>query len=317
MIDKKQISILICGKLNESSIKNIHYYSKYKEVVVSCWQDDDLSILNPIKNKENIRIVISKPIHSKVGDLHRINPLLAHFCPSFYYQSFCILKALERANSKYVIKTRSDEYFSNLDRMTSGYFKNGEKYTSSNIFWKKCDWGHFHVGDHVFMSKREDLTASYKRINGFFEKNVSPMMGLCQEEAVNENTDLDLGQIFLPSVPVIVIQCNVESVTACFYLNAIGVKMSDILDKSKSKQILYENFNLVNVNELGEYTVRSNSENKSWFTNFPIVDQEVINSSMDEIFFKNAEYADKIAENMQERGLEYIHDEIKEAQYEK
>ena len=55
MTDK--VSILICGKLNRTSIENLHNYTKYKEVIICCWRDDNLKILDGIDSFDNVKIL--------------------------------------------------------------------------------------------------------------------------------------------------------------------------------------------------------------------------------------------------------------------
>ena len=312
MTDK--VSILICGKLNRTSIENLHNYTKYKEVIICCWRDDNLKILDGIDSFDNVKILIIEPVHESAKKFHGYNILMDEFCHSFYYQAVSIASALRCVNTQYVIKTRSDESFSNLEAMVDKYFSSGEKYLSSNIFWKKCDWGHYHIGDHVFMAKTKDLVRSYDKMNFFFSRNISPMLGLCSEQAVSEQVDLDLGADFSPALPVPLIPCNPEIITACFYLHSVGVKMSDVLDKTKRKKILYDNFQVINVNELGEYTITVNSENKKYLSDFPEEDEQIINNDIDEVFFTKDINATHIAKSMKESGLHILAEEIMEAQ---
>lgn len=57
-IYENTVSIIIQGPLNHRSIKTIPNYLKYGEVVVSCWENDNISMLDEYKN--DIKIVINK-----------------------------------------------------------------------------------------------------------------------------------------------------------------------------------------------------------------------------------------------------------------
>ena len=46
------LSIVIQGPLNRRSIDTIPYYLNYGKVIVSCWDTDDLSMLDKYKNKK-------------------------------------------------------------------------------------------------------------------------------------------------------------------------------------------------------------------------------------------------------------------------
>ena len=84
--------------------------------------------------------------------------------------------------------------------------------------------------------------------------------------------------------------------------------------KTKRKKILYDNFQVINVNELGEYTIVVNSENKKYLSDFPKEDEQIINNDIDEVFFTKDINAPNIAKSMKESGLHILAKEIMEAQ---
>ena len=51
---ERTVSIIIQGPLNARSIKTIDSYLSYGEVIVSCWDTDDLSALEEYKDKIKI-----------------------------------------------------------------------------------------------------------------------------------------------------------------------------------------------------------------------------------------------------------------------
>ena len=108
------ITILIQGPLDQKSLTNVDRYLQYGKVVISHWTQDDLSLLETIdKDNKNIKIV-SQYMPSKkeweptwAGDIS-VRSTFPWAIKSTYL-------GLKNVDTEYVIKTRSDERFENLD----------------------------------------------------------------------------------------------------------------------------------------------------------------------------------------------------------
>ena len=302
------VTIMVCGKLNPTSIENIDNYLKTGKVVVSCWKDDDPDLLKSVKEKEGVKVIAADPIHEDVEKLHQEHPEFREFCRSFYYQARSIKNGLEYTETNHTIKTRSDEKFSDLSAMIRKYRESRGKYISSNIFWKKCDHGHFHIGDHLFMAPTIPLKNSYHNINWGLGNQISPLQFLSAKQEVTYNSAAWLGA---PGVNPEFVHGCVEIVTAIHFLYAIGITINQILDRKESRKILLENFDVVNVNELGDYVVVNQGQGNRWENNFPIIDQEIINSKMEEIFFySNSETRMSAIKKSIENSLEFHNNSV-------
>ena len=127
------VSIIIQGPLNQRSINTIPDYLKYGEVIVSCWDNDDLSLLD--NHKQNIKIVVNHyhDATSKAYRTHLKNPII--------FQNYTTHNALKQAIGYFAIKTRSDESYPTLDPLLDILKKNRDskewyKIVTSNIYFQ-------------------------------------------------------------------------------------------------------------------------------------------------------------------------------------
>lgn len=148
MVNKKDISIVIQGPINEISLDNLNYYSSFGEVIISTWLDRPFNC--DLKSFDNIS-VIAKPI-PKTRNIYNFG--------NFYFQCQSSLQGLEVSKKKYSFKTRSDESFSNLDPFL---FKDENKITTSNINFVKDNQHKYHPSDHLIFGKTNTLIKTFRK----------------------------------------------------------------------------------------------------------------------------------------------------------
>ena len=136
-------TILIQGPLNKISLESIENYQKYGEVVISCWDDDDLSL-------------IPKGIRYKAAPLPDRNEEGTRGFKknsTWYWAITSQLNGFELVKTKYVIKTRSDESYFNLKPFIKTFLKDPNLFVCGSIFvrrWEDCG---YHIGDHIYALK--------------------------------------------------------------------------------------------------------------------------------------------------------------------
>ncbi|NBT88534.1 MAG: hypothetical protein EBT51_09565, partial [Flavobacteriaceae bacterium] len=101
------VSIIIQGPLNNRSIKTIPSYLTYGQVIVSCWDNDDLSKLDPYINEIDLVVNNYADALPRARRTHHRNPIIL--------QNFTTHHALKKATGYFTIKTRSDESWPELD----------------------------------------------------------------------------------------------------------------------------------------------------------------------------------------------------------
>lgn len=162
------VSIIIQGPLNERSINTIDNYLKYGEVVVSCWDKDDIDKLD--KYKDRIKIVINK-----YSDLKKFHKKPGAQAP-WVYQHFTTLNGLKAAKGFFCIKVRSDESYPNLDLLVhmlkSNSHKNKNETTkdynwfkiiTSNIYFRFSRENKFHPSDHIVAGQKNRMISVFER----------------------------------------------------------------------------------------------------------------------------------------------------------
>lgn len=287
MIDKKDITILIAGKLNHTSLEFLpKVYQDYNSAVLSYWEDDpkpdqfeELSNeivshflvkvkknwgyfnQNPkeagleLNNLTNINFLENPSPTRQGNDYNNSIPEMLAACPTFYYQVAGIVFGLRQVKTKYVIRTRSDEVFGNLDPLIESYVNSGFKFTGINVFWKPSDvYGMYHIGDHMFIAKTEDLLNTYESIFNYMQDKKIPLKELAEKQEFSWGHGS-------PEDPNL-IKVNPENTLALFYLNSLGVPLSDCY--GKYKKVLLSNFNMLNVQKLGSYVIKYGAVDKVW-----------------------------------------------------
>jgi hypothetical protein len=176
------VSIIIQGPLNDRSIKTIPAYLTYGQVIVSCWDNDDLSKLNPYLNKIELVVNNFNEAKSKSVKSHLINPVI--------FQNYTTHNALKKATGYFSIKTRSDESWPELDPLlnmlktnrdtkdpNTGIYDN-YKIITSNIYFRYDKQFKFHPSDHLIAGTTDRMKRIFE--DTYFKcvlrnvKNINP-----------------------------------------------------------------------------------------------------------------------------------------------
>lgn len=219
------LSIIIQGPLNDRSISTIPSYLNYGEVIVSCWDTDDLSRLDTYKDK--IKIIVSK-----FSDTQSYPRRPGSQSP-WILQNMTTRNALRVATGFSSIKLRSDESFPILDPVidklkTNRDSKNEEtgafnwfKIVTSNIYFRHDIEKKFHPSDHI-------IAGQTSRMKEIFEYSCK----LCSKKQ----------EIKFPEQ--LICQAVIET-----YRDPI-LKRYDYLDFSNSVNLMKKHFDIVRIRDL-------------------------------------------------------------------
>ena len=145
---EREYTILLQGVINHKTfnlwIKN---YSDYK-VVVSIWEDEDLSDYQIPTNWKVVKNKYPLVRFRKEANLD--------------YQIITTLAGLSEVEGEWVIKMRTDEYYSNLDKVFKKMKANPEKIVSSSMFFRKYGLYKFHCSDKLLGGTTENLIGMYE-----------------------------------------------------------------------------------------------------------------------------------------------------------
>lgn len=217
-------------------IRHIETYCKFGRVIVSTWDSHGIKPSKKFLAKHNITLIEANPDDYK----HMYNSY------NINYQVASTLNGLKKVTTKYAIKLRSDEYYSDLSKFIKKIKDNPEKIVANNVFFREDSYEAFHPSDHVIGGTTENMLGMFNyafvMCQREFGKAVltSDYFNIPRQEWKDHHTDV--GE-FVKRGEI----C--PEVFLCFsYLLSKGVK----LDLSKSKEIMKKHFDVVPVADMGK-----------------------------------------------------------------
>ena len=225
----EDFSIIIQGPLDRQSLLNLEIYKKYGQVIISHWNSDDKAILDDFNINNCIVTSSDLPFKTYPKDVHGIDLP----SPTIYWASHSIHNGLQVCTSKFFIKIRSDERFSNIEPMIKEIRENPKCFVTTSIFFKQWRAGKFHVSDHMFGGDTEIFRNGYKVICDGYDGNTP-----CEE--------------WMRAAP----QWYSEQVHCAGFLNSLG--------KELTKESVEESFRVVSIDQLGDYVVSYKGAGITW-----------------------------------------------------
>jgi hypothetical protein len=229
----ENVTIIVQGLLEQECydfyLKN---YNKFK-VIISTWSNTNIDFSNLPDNFS--LILTSQP--KKAGQ-QNIN-----------YQLVSTINALKYVDTKYVIKTRGDEYWSNFEYAISLLTQNDSKLYTSSIWFRHFLFMAYHISDHLICGTTDNL----KKM--FYE---------CKK-----NWDNHIFEGYHPEV----------SLTKS-YLNKIEPDRFNVVD---GRILMNQYFSILDIRMMRDYKIKAKVFKKSWYNNFKPNENYSI-ASMDTIF---------------------------------
>jgi hypothetical protein len=145
----KDLTIILQGIVNPHQIEMWKKNHKNSKVIISTWTDCEFNFKGWLP--DNWKLIINP------------YPLL-RFAPiaNLDYQIISTLKALDEVDTKWVIKMRADEYWSNIDKIYDKMQINSEKIVSGSMFFRKWGLFPFHIGDKILGGTKDNLTLMFE-----------------------------------------------------------------------------------------------------------------------------------------------------------
>ena len=155
MIKKKDITLLIQGRRDNTSLQTLRDNGHlFKEVIYSTWSGQT-------KEFKDQKIVW---VSSKLPNVEN-----KHNLANIYYQVVSTLNGLKKVKTKYVLKHRSDEKYNNVSLILSSF--NPNKILCANIFFRPIDYCPYHISDHFFLAKTEDLIKTFGNLKKYIDSS--------------------------------------------------------------------------------------------------------------------------------------------------
>mgnify|MGYP001054430638 CR=1 len=145
----KDVTIVLQGVVHPTQIELWKKNHKNSKVIISTWEDCKFNFKGWLP--KNWKLLINP------------YPLL-RFAPTanLDYQIISTLKALYEVDTKWVIKMRADEYYSNLDKVFTKMKRSPEKLISSSMFFRKFGMYKFHCSDKLLGGTTDNLLGMFE-----------------------------------------------------------------------------------------------------------------------------------------------------------
>lgn len=250
----KDTTILIQGPINQVSLNNIRRYKRWGEILVSCWKGDILDL----PENEAIRLVTTDANAKLLTNRYNY--------ANIFKQALSTYNGLKQVDTEFVIKVRSDEYYTDLLSIVNQMKANPECLVTNNVFFRRDSFLKFHPSDHVMACKTELLLKTFRVL-------IATLSSVKGSNHQLPGRNFGYPQLRNGLVP--------EQLIALSFLKAKGVTP----DSGRSREQMREHVRLVRVSEMGAFTVRANAFNTSFSNEKEMIECYGIASitSMDEL----------------------------------
>ena len=215
----KQVTLLIQGKILQSTYD--FYYKSYPNIpiIVSTWENSDVTC--------DINTTLIKSKYPKDTGIQNKN-----------LQIQSTIAGLSLVTTKYVIKLRGDEEYSNLKHAIDILLKNDDKILTSPVFFREWNMYPYHISDHILIGKTLNINKMFT------------------EAAKNSVLGNDIYMHY--DIP--------EQALCKFYIeNREGVKLDN---NSDNKKYMIKYFDIISLDNHIPYKIVANMQNKIWYNNF-------------------------------------------------
>jgi len=223
----KDVTILIQGKITQETYNfYVEAYPQYP-IVISIWSNNqiDLSYF-----PHNLTLVQSHlPDNSGIQNMN--------------YQFVSTLNGLGNVKTKYVIKVRGDEYYSNIDYISESINSNPNKIWTSPIFFRHPHHFNYHISDHIIGGTLESIKFMYSASKYAFDNDLIYYM----KDGIRH-------KFWEPEI----------NLTRSFLM----AKYKTNLENENSSELMIENFDVFDLKKLKPYKVVANIFSKFWDSDF-------------------------------------------------
>ncbi len=156
--------LVIQGPLDKTSIDKIDDISdQFENIVISHWSEDDSSLLKDIQSK-NVNVCYQPtPDRNKTVGVMKDS--------TFFYSIASTYMGIQKCQSKYTIKMRSDEIYMDFKPLKEKFLQDDSKFLFGNIFAQPWSHSAYHIGDHLFVARTKNLLSSYEFLHNVYSKN--------------------------------------------------------------------------------------------------------------------------------------------------
>lgn len=233
----KDVTILIQGKISQETYN--YYVETYPQfpIVISTWSDHTLD-LSYFPN--NVKLIQAKLPQNR-GE------------QNMNYQFISTINGLNNVTTKYVIKVRGDEYYSNINYIRNLIESDESKIWTVPVFFRHGSDFPYHISDHLMAAVTDTLRFMFSSAKHSFDNNLI--------YHVND------GKRYLYWEPEI-------NLTKSYLI----AKYPTTFHKKEMGKIMVENFDIIPIHNLKPYKVVANIFKTYWYNDFtPELNQSISN----------------------------------------
>jgi hypothetical protein len=244
----EDVTIIIQGRLMQDSYD--FYINNYRDcpVIISTWVDNQIDFTNLPNNF----IVLLSPYPSDNG-AQNIN-----------YQITSTLNALETVNTKFVIKIRGDEYYSNLQYIVNSIKVEPTKIHTSPIFFRAWQYAEYHFSDHIIAGNTKNMLILFRASKHNFDTG---------------KLNISKWKIDGKFHKYVNVHAPEERLTKS-YLDA---KEPERFERVDGRILMKEHFDILDISLLHPYKIKANLFKKEWTDGF-IPERNFSISTIDQLF---------------------------------
>lgn len=163
--DNNKVTLVIAGPFNQNVVKMVSKYRGEFNIVVSTYKDKGNSdlVLFKADYQSIITVTVIESELPHLGSLHNSQ--------NIYYQCFSALKGFDSCQTEFVVKLRSDEYYSNLEFVIKNL--SADKVSTNNVFLRDVSYKYFHLSDHIIVGKLELIKSAFASLSNYIEVNTN------------------------------------------------------------------------------------------------------------------------------------------------
>lgn len=244
----ENVTIIIQGKIEQECYD--FYITRYHNcpVIISTWSDCKIDFSNL---PHNFKLIIA-PFPKECG------------YQNMNYQFVSTLNGLDVVKTKYVIKMRGDEFWSNPENIYQSMINESEKIHSSPVFFRAWQFCEYHISDHIIGGLTENVKLMFEKTKYNWD------IGRMNVSKYKENG------VFIKYIST---HAPEEKLTKS-YLEA---KESDRFEKEDGRVLMKEHFNILDIGYLKPYKIKANIFKVEFRDNF-IPEKNYSISHIDKLF---------------------------------
>jgi hypothetical protein len=244
----EDVTIIIQGRLLQDSYD--FYIKNYTDcsVIISTWIDTEINFKNL---PPNFIVLLSQYPHD-------------YGAQNLHLQIISTLNALECVTTKYVIKVRGDEYYSNLQYVANSIKVEPTKIHTSSVFFRAWQYSEYHISDHIIAGTIDNTKTMFRACKHTFDTG-----------KLNVSKWKKEGKFF----KYVTTHAPEERITKSYLL----AKEPNKFEKVDGRILMKEHFDILDIDLLKPYKVKANLFKKDWYDDF-IPERNYSISTIDQLF---------------------------------